>query len=230
MHSNICKNCNIKFERNRKRIFCSRICHYKCKYKCSKLIKKCLQCNIEFKFYKLLYKKDPNFCSLICKKMWHKTPENKIEQLKKALDRNTIKNQEECWGWKGTVSPNGYGRIWFAGKVINASRASWFVHYGLIYNKKLCVLHKCDNPICSKPDHLFLGTNKDNTRDMIKKGRKRGPKGIEVHTAKLNEEKVKQIKELLKQKMSLKYICEKFEISMTSVIYINQNKIWKHVV
>lgn len=73
-----------------------------------------------------------------------------------------------CWEWKGAKTKAGYG--WFSAKI--ASRISWEIYRGKI-PKDMLVCHKCDNPPCVNPDHLFLGTHKDNTLDMIKKGRGR---------------------------------------------------------
>lgn len=80
-----------------------------------------------------------------------------------------------CWLWTASITPNGYGKIgiWAGGKkTFIAHRVSWTLYKGHI-PKNICVLHKCDNRLCVNPNHLFLGNKKDNTRDMIKKGRSR---------------------------------------------------------
>jgi hypothetical protein len=74
----------------------------------------------------------------------------------------------ECWEW--TAAKRGsYGTIKINGSLESSHRVSWEIHFGAI-PKTLCVLHKCDNPICIRPDHLFLGTMQDNAVDMTKKG------------------------------------------------------------
>lgn len=77
-----------------------------------------------------------------------------------------------CFLWMGSVIKQGYGRIRRenCGPGLTAHRASWEIHYGAI-PEGMCVLHKCDTPSCVRPEHLFLGTNKDNTQDCIAKGR-----------------------------------------------------------
>jgi len=77
-----------------------------------------------------------------------------------------------CWVWTAskTQKINGYGVINFRGKRWTSSRVSWILHNGEI-PPGMCVLHKCDNPACVNPDHLFVGTYLDNVKDMMRKGR-----------------------------------------------------------
>lgn len=79
---------------------------------------------------------------------------------------------KKCWKWIGSKAHRGYGKIALNGKFLPAPRASWLLHNGEIPGG-LFVLHKCDNPECTNPEHLFLGTQKDNMRDMLKKNRGR---------------------------------------------------------
>ena len=75
-----------------------------------------------------------------------------------------------CWIWTAACMTNGYGQIWDGSKDRGAHRISWILHNGPIPNN-LHVLHKCDNPPCVRPDHLFLGTPIDNMLDAKAKGR-----------------------------------------------------------
>jgi hypothetical protein len=105
-------------------------------------------------------------------------------------------------------------------------RAYWIIHHGEI-PKGISVLHKCDNAICTNPDHLFLGTNEYNVNDMIEK--KRNPIGSHIGTSKLNESQVLEIKSLLKKGISGVEISKKFGVTRTAISYINKNKTWKHI-
>lgn len=81
--------------------------------------------------------------------------------------------QDECWIWIGTKKQKGYGELSLGikpRKLIKAHRLAWILAYGPIPDN-LFVLHKCDQPSCVNPDHLFLGTNADNMADCFLKGR-----------------------------------------------------------
>jgi len=82
-----------------------------------------------------------------------------------------VKKTATCWLWIGHIDRKGYGKIWrWPQKSAVASRVSWELHNGPI-PKGMNVLHRCDNPACVRPDHLFLGTIGDNNRDRYAKGR-----------------------------------------------------------
>lgn len=78
---------------------------------------------------------------------------------------------DECWEWTGSTMPCGYGQISNRpGRPLLAHRVSWMMSHGEIADG-LFVCHQCDNRKCVRPDHLFIGTNRDNVDDMMRKGR-----------------------------------------------------------
>lgn len=99
-----------------------------------------------------------------------------------------IKKGEGCWEWAGAKHVFGYGMFRFRGKAQTAHRVAWILSGGDISNG-MCVLHRCDNPACCNPEHLFVGTNADNMRDKIEKGRGRVGVG-ERHKSKTHPESV----------------------------------------
>src|SRR5437899_3345664 len=97
--------------------------------------------------------------------------ENLIGRFWRMVDQ---RSRSECWPWLGHTNRKGYGRIYGGigqdNGVQSAHRVSYRIHYGAIPGK-LWVLHRCDNPPCVNPAHLFIGTVADNVRDMMAKGR-----------------------------------------------------------
>lgn len=83
---------------------------------------------------------------------------------------SAINKTETCWLWVKSKTKQGYGDIGIKGHILYAHRVSWTIHFGEI-PEGVHVLHKCDIPACVNPEHLFVGTAKDNSDDKIKKGR-----------------------------------------------------------
>lgn len=87
-----------------------------------------------------------------------------------------IKGKDECWNWKGSKNPQGYGQVWSNSKKkqIKAHRLAYEIYNQTSIPKGMLICHKCDNPPCCNPYHLFLGTSADNINDAYRKGRKFG--------------------------------------------------------
>lgn len=133
-----------------------------------------------------------------------------------------------CWNWKAGKDEKGYGLFWCK-KTWRAHRFSWVVHYGEIPNN-LHVLHKCDNPKCVNPEHLFLGTNQDNVNDKFKKGRNYNVKGEKHKLAKLNDTDIIEIRKLYNNgNFTLKEIAKKYKVYYTTIQKIVTKQTWKHI-
>jgi hypothetical protein len=137
----------------------------------------------------------------------------------------------KCWHWIGSNDGKGYGRLYLRkeGKTsvfIRAHKLSWLIHNPLMPIKHLNVLHKCDNPSCVNPDHLFLGTEADNAKDRDSKNRQ--AKGFKNGSAFLSDFEVKEIRRLYSTKLyTQKQLALAFKTSQTHVsrLVLNLNRI-----
>jgi hypothetical protein len=136
-----------------------------------------------------------------------------------------------CWLWTASADNGGYGTIAAYGKVQKAHRVSWIMNKGKI-PAGLNVLHRCDNPACVNPDHLFLGTQAENVADMVTKGRQRTvPRfGTDNPQAALDEETVWAIRAMLKMKLfSQIEVSRSYGVSPMTISRIANNQSWTHV-
>jgi len=130
----------------------------------------------------------------------------------------------DCWIWTGARHTFGYGNFWTGKKYDVAHRVSYALYVGEI-PQGMNVLHKCDNPSCIRPDHLFIGTDQDNIYDKCMKGRARGPKmvGEKNPSSKISSEIVLLIRA---DKRAHRVICNDYGISKTQVGRIKRNESW----
>lgn len=140
------------------------------------------------------------------------------------------KSPEECWQWIGGKAPNGYGRIQRGGKkspYLGAHRVSYEMHFGPIPDG-MVVMHKCDNPSCVNPQHLSVGTFKDNTADMISKGRKinRPVRGERCGNAVLTAEKVRFIR---RSSLTNAELSRLFGTAPNTIRSVRTGKNWSHI-
>ena len=138
-------------------------------------------------------------------------------------------NEEGCWEWQGSKVPFGYGRFRIPkDRAVYAHRWSYEYIYGPIPNG-LQILHQCDNPPCVRPDHLFLGTQSDNMRDSLDKGRLTAAILTKNH-AKLTEDQVREIRERYsKGNITQTELAKEYPIGPSSVSHIITGFTWKHV-
>lgn len=149
-----------------------------------------------------------------------------IDQTKSA-ERfwSRVEKTPECWTWTRACYRNGYGAFSIGGRNRLAHRVAWFLTYGEWPDRM--VLHSCDNRRCVRPDHLFLGTAKDNTRDMMQKGR--GLALGRFPNAKLTEADVVRIKELRGRGQSQGSVARAFGVNAATVREITKGESWVHV-
>ena len=147
-----------------------------------------------------------------------------------------VDKDEGCWVWKGNRFISGKGSFWDRrqGKARLAHRVAWELAKGPIPDG-LCVCHHCDNPPCVRPDHLFIGTQKDNMQDASRKGRHVSrlhpgimPRGERHWKAKLTRHDVLRIyAKALSGDYSEQYIANSFGVSRSSVQAIKNGWNWR---
>ena len=152
-----------------------------------------------------------------------------------------VKKTPSCWEWIGSKDKNGYGSFRFKGHSRLAHRVSWLLNGGLIPHG-LFLCHKCDNPSCVRPTHLFLGNQSDNMGDAKRKGRMpsgekssmrlhpdRIARGTRRWNAKLTDKIVLEIRGAAAAGWSFKTLATKFHVDRSQISRIAAGKRWKHV-
>lgn len=170
------------------------------------------------------------FCSRRCQLYRYNSLEERLwSRVVKSHDPNG------CWEWTGTTNRSGYGLLRIPGRrsMVAAHRLAWELTYGPIPQsddpkQELCVLHRCDNPKCVNPSHLFLGTRLDNNADKMAKGRHRALAGDASPRHSLTFEKVRLIRQLYQAGMNRNQIAKMFGVSWTCINYVVSGRTWRH--
>lgn len=160
-----------------------------------------------------------------------------LDGIKKRFFAKVDKNGElpkscpelgKCWKWKGCKNLTGYATMnvgfW---KEQKANRVSWRIHFG-DFDRKLYVLHKCDNRECCNPDHLYLGDQFQNMKDMFDRERT-DRKGEENGRAKLTEEIVREIKRKLEAGCNQDQLAKSLGVSGGTIGFIKRGETWSWV-
>jgi hypothetical protein len=137
------------------------------------------------------------------------------------MSKVEVNEASGCWEWTAGKFEKGYGQFKVNKKPTKAHRVSYEMFIGTI-GKGLCVCHRCDNPGCVNPYHLFKGTHKQNSEDMVKKGRS---------YSKLEEKTVLFIRKFLKRKGRGRgaFLARWFGVDTTTISKVKHYKQWRHV-
>ena len=135
-----------------------------------------------------------------------------------------VDKTDTCWNWTASRNHRGYGKFSVGYRTVGAHRVSWELANGPIPEGEdyhgTCVLHKCDNPSCVNPNHLFLGTIQDNIQDRVAKGR--SSTGDDHYRNKITSKRVSHLRKLLAEgKLSQRQLAKMFGISQPHVSRIN---------
>lgn len=157
------------------------------------------------------------------------------QRFLEKVDKSCI---SDCWEWIAGKCGAGYGAFWLNGRQVGAHRVSWELYKGPIPDS-LYVLHKCDNPGCVNPAHLFLGTHSDNIQDAIKKGRLKSMENLPKDTigekngrAMITREQAAIIKKIWKERensLTKTELAKRLGISRPIVRNILLGKTWRHI-
>ncbi len=166
----------------------------------------------------------------VCGHQW--TAKKRFTTKERFWSKVDIKGDSECWEWKKYIDRPGYGKFWFEERWQQAHRIAFILSGGIISEEKPHVLHKCDNPKCVNPSHLYAGNQTDNMRDRSARGRWRGGEqnGEKSHYAKLTNGDVLKIRHLCDTtSLSQDKIALMFGVSRANIGYIKDRKSWTHI-
>jgi hypothetical protein len=143
------------------------------------------------------------------------------------------KRLDGCWVWTGSIAKErgGYGIVYYSKKMWRSHRLAWLLSQGSIPIGKY-VLHSCDNPPCVNPDHLWVGTQSDNMKDMHDKGRHPSPgqpPGEEHAMAKLTDSAVRDIHRRVREGEWQAQVAEDYGVCVETVEFIVRGRTWRHL-
>ena len=166
----------------------------------------------------------------ILKNSSHRIRERRKIPIEQRLLNNIYKNPKNgCWEWIGNKMKSGHGRIGYRDKVYLTHRLSYEIHIGYIPDN-MNVCHRCDNPPCINPEHLFLGTQLDNIQDCVSKKRNYiiPPMGGEKNPlAKLTNNEADEIRKRLKNGEKGIDLAKEFKVSASIISKIRLNQSYK---
>lgn len=152
---------------------------------------------------------------------WSKLPPQENFLQKTEPDPNS-----GCWLWTGCVHANGYGKIKSKQRTGLAHRFAWELFRAPI-PPGMIICHKCDTPLCVNPDHLYVGTDADNCRDKMARGRDRKASGTDAAHAKLDWEKVAVIRS---SPLSNKRLAKMYGVDPSTVWDARRGATWRQPV
>jgi hypothetical protein len=146
----------------------------------------------------------------------------------RLLSKIRVNAETGCWIWTANKNNKGYGKLRVGDEKQYAHRVAYELYRGPI-PKGIVVCHRCDNPACVNPDHLFLGTQAENIADMMVKGRQRltERRGTCNGNSKLSEADVVAIRSA--ENLKLRELAAHYGVTPTLISYIRRGKNWSHV-
>lgn len=155
-----------------------------------------------------------------------RTPSRWGNYLERFWSNVPVLGPYECWPWAGATNACGYGVASPVGGTGLVHRQAWMFSIGPIPPGHQ-VLHSCDNPPCVNPQHLFLGTQIDNIKDMVSKGRAKGPDSERAKFSKLSWVKVAGIRSAIRSGAIEKQLAEQYGVSESTISDIRNERTWR---
>ena len=154
-------------------------------------------------------------------------PSISVQDIYRFWDKVSFPSNNSCWKWKASTSYYGYGQFHFSEnkhrRTLRSHRVSYFLIFGIWSHQD--ILHRCDNPPCVNPFHLFEGSHLDNVRDMFAKGRRPPTRG----SAKLSEAQVLTIRSLWRGRQDTRQLAIQFSVCTRTISDIVTRKRWRRV-
>ena len=149
-------------------------------------------------------------------------------EKERFLSKIPAPNERGCMEWKACRNSKGYGQFGIDGRMRVATRIAYTLAKGQIPEGML-VCHTCDNPPCCNPDHLFIGSPKDNQSDKAIKGRCAPQAGSMNHYARLTESDVIQIRSMRESGSPVADLAHRFNVHQTTISKIVTRATWNHI-
>lgn len=143
--------------------------------------------------------------------------------------RILIASDDECWEWQGCRERQGYGRIWYGDGGVLTHRLAYILTNGEPPDDAPHILHRCDNPPCCNPAHLYAGTNAQNVADKMQRGRFKPNLGERHGNSKLTTDSVLSIRERFRGGESRDVLAAEYGIAPAYVNQLAARRAWRHV-
>ena len=192
----------------------------------------CQQCGKGFEVWPCRARLKPRFCGHACyaaNRIGSKKKYARVDYLIEQCNANI--GDGPCLEWPFARNELGYGTLRYKGKTALANRVAYDLFIGPL-TPDMLALHRCDNPPCFRPSHLFAGTNADNSQDCTEKGRHSDNRGLRNPRRKISEDDVKVIRAEYRfhsREHGTVALARRFGLTSATVLAIIKRRLWAHV-